>query len=162
MDPESLHYKAKDACTALVTVCKALSEGVEAKCSEDELVDHLRHVASAAVNMTKTVSAHLEAREPEKREKAELQENFLMDYVKSLREATYQLIMHTQNYYANPMDYMTQQNRNNSVKEVIQLVKSLVEASKGMFLIWHRGPITVRFIELWCLVPDVLLPIMRC
>lgn len=133
MDPESLQYKAKDSCTTLVTVCKALSQALEARCTEDELVDHLRQLASAAVNMTKTVSAHLEARDPEKRDKAELQENFLMDYVKSLREATYQLIMHTQNYYANPLDYMTQQNRNNSVKEVIQLVKSLVEASKGTF-----------------------------
>lgn len=133
MDPESLQYKAKDSCTTLVTVCKALSQALEARCTEDELVDHLRQLASAAVNMTKTVSAHLEARDPEIRDKAELQENFLMDYVKSLREATYQLIMHTQNYYANPLDYMTQQNRNNSVKEVIQLVKSLVEASKGTF-----------------------------
>ena len=133
MEVETLHSKAKEVCTKLVTVCRTLSQAVESRCPEEKLVDHIRTVAMSALNVSSTITSHVEARDQELREKAELQENFLADYDKSLRENIVSLVRHTRDFYANPLDYMTQQALNNCLKEVAVNVKSLVEAARGTF-----------------------------
>lgn len=132
MDADSLHYKAKEVCTKLVTVCRALSQAVESRCGEEALVEHIRTVAMSALGVSSTITAHVEARDHELREKAELQENFLADYDKSLRENIVALVRHTRDFYANPLDYMTQQSLNNCLKEVAVNVKSLIEAARAL------------------------------
>lgn len=91
----------------------------------------------SALGVSSTITAHVEARDQELREKAELQENFLADYDKSLRENIVALVRHTRDFYANPLDYMTQQSLNNCLKEVAVNVKSLIEAARGMFLTFN-------------------------
>jgi hypothetical protein len=132
MEVETLHSKAKEVCTKLVTVCRTLSQAVESRCPEEKLVDHIRTVAMSALNVSSTITSHVEARDQELREKAELQENFLADYDKSLRENIVSLVRHTRDFYANPLDYMTQQALNNCLKEVAVNVKSLVEAARAL------------------------------
>jgi hypothetical protein len=110
-----------------------MSQAVESRCPEEKLVEHIRTVAMSALDVSAAITAHVESRDPELREKAELQENFLADYAKSLRENIVALVRHTRDFYANPLDYMTQQSLNNCLKEVAVCVKSLIEASRGMF-----------------------------
>jgi len=131
MESNSLHPKAKEVCAQLVSVCKAMSNAVEQRCTEETLVEHIRAVAVSALNVSSTITAHIESRDPEMREKAELQENFLADYTKLLRETIVALVRHTRDFYANSLDYMTQQALSNSQKEVAHHVKSLLEASRG-------------------------------
>jgi hypothetical protein len=139
MESDTLHYKAKEACTHLLTVCKTMAQAVENKCAEEKLVELVRSVAVSALNVSSSVTAHVESRDQELREKAELQENFLSEYDKGLRETIVTLVRHTRDFYANSLDFMTKQALNNSLKEVAQRVKSLIEASRGT-----KGPIFAR------------------
>lgn len=131
MEAYSLYPNAKDVCAQLVAVCKAMSLAVDQRCTEETLVEHIRSVAVSALEVSSTITSHIESRDPETREKAELQENFLADYTKLLRETVVSLVRHTRDIYANPLDYMTQQALSNSQKEVAHHVKSLLEASRG-------------------------------
>lgn len=126
-----MHKKTKEVCMNLVTVCKTMSQAVHTKCPEEKFLEHIRSVAVSALNVSSTITSHLESRDAELREKAELQENFLSDYTKSLRESIVTLVRHTRTFYGNPLDFMSQQHMNNTLKEVAGLVKSLIDASKG-------------------------------
>ena len=145
-----MYPKAKEVCAQLVGVCKAMSEAVEQRCTEETLVEHIRNVAVSALDVSSTVTSHIEARDPDTREKAELQENFLADYTKLLRETIVALVRHTRDFYANSLDYMTQQALNNSQKEVAHHVKSLLEASRGTnpFVPYSPTPLSHHFLLL--------------
>lgn len=135
MEDETLHAKVKDACTQLVSLCKAMYDVVETKGpnQEESLGDLMRKVAVSAKGVSQVVATHIEARDSELREKAELQENFLTEYEKNLRQSVVVLVTHARDCFNNSMDYMNKQALNNSLKVVAQKVKVLLEAARGMF-----------------------------
>jgi len=104
---------------------------VEARCTEEELVEHCKKSASDCVGVGNIITAYISSIPQEDNEKTELQQTFLMDFSGKLREAVVNLVRFTRRVHANPLDFLSKSSLQNSLKEVVTGVKNVLEATVG-------------------------------
>lgn len=129
--PEDIVQKTKEACSTLLRRCKDMVSAVEARCTEEELVEYCKRSASDCVAVGNIITSYISSIPQEDNEKTELQQTFLMDFSGKLREAVVNLVRFTRRVHANPLDFLSKSSLQNSLKDVVTGVKNVLEATVG-------------------------------
>jgi hypothetical protein len=127
MDIDNL---VREACQELLLKCKAVIESVEKRGSEEEQMEALKSTAAATFKLGNVVHDHITSRQ--EISTTQIQEGFLFTYTQKLREMVVLFLKNARRSFANPFDYLTEQDLKNSLKEVVSTTKQVVDAAKTL------------------------------
>lgn len=126
----SIDVIVREACQELLLKCKAVIENVEKRGSEDEQMEALKASAAATFKLGNIVHDHITSRQ--EKSTTQIQEGFLFTYTEKLRESVVLFLKNSRRAFANPFDYLTEQDLKNALKELVSITKQVVEAAKTL------------------------------
>ena len=129
----SLHEELRARCGSVLKNCVSLSNATSARCTEDEMMALARASATPVVEIGTLVNTLLAGLPQDDHGAIVLEEGYVLEYHTRLRESVVVLVKHARNLHSNPLDFMTNQALQNTLKEVAETIKSLLEAAKGLY-----------------------------
>lgn len=118
----------------IVSQSKLLLENIEEGNFEQDLYEKAKDIASSCLSIASHTSSFIDNISEESLNKIQFQITFVKEYEENLRRSIIEMVNCSKLFFSSRLSFTNNNNLSNSLKQVLNNSKKLIEASKSIYI----------------------------